>query len=186
MILLNILKTMLFIIAYLFFNDGVQAVIVVSSQFGREALGLDYSKLAIIILIVQFVAYFGAKFFAHVAAKYNNKIALVISLVIWVAIIFYTYSFLSTTLEFYIIGCVIGLVLGGTQALSRSLYSLLIPTGQEAEYFSLYEVSERGTSWIGPLVFGLSLQFTGSYRIAILSLGIFLVVGLLLLLKLNV
>ena len=179
-------KTMLFIIAYLFFNDGVQAVIVVSSQFGREALGLDYSTLAIIILIVQFVAYFGAKFFAHVAAKYNNKIALVISLVIWVAIIFYTYSFLSTTLEFYIIGCVIGLVLGGTQALSRSLYSLLIPTGQEAEYFSLYEVSERGTSWIGPLVFGLSLQFTGSYRIAILSLGIFLVVGLLLLLKLNV
>jgi len=111
---------------------------------------------------------------------------LIISLVIWVGIIFYAYSFLNSVLGFYILGCIIGLVLGGTQALSRSLYSLLIPSGQEAEYFSLYEVSERGTSWIGPLVFGLSLQFTGSYRIAILSLGIFLVTGLLLLLKLNV
>jgi UMF1 family MFS transporter len=112
--------------------------------------------------------------------------ALVISLVIWVGIIIYAYSFLNSVLGFYITGFVIGLVLGGTQALSRSMYSLMIPKGQEAEYFSLYEVSERGTSWIGPLVFGLSLQFTGSYRIAILSLGIFLFAGLLLLLKLNV
>ncbi len=81
---------------------------------------------------------------------------------------------------------VIGLVLGGSQALSRALFSLMIPKGQEAEYFSLYEISERGTSWIGPLLFGLALQFTGSYRIALLSLVVFFIAGLFLLLKVDV
>ena len=77
-------------------------------------------------------------------------------------------------------------MLGGSQALSRSLFSQMIPQGQEAEYFSLYEVSERGTSWLGPLIFGLALQFTGSYRFALLSVAIFFVVGLLLLTRVDV
>jgi UMF1 family MFS transporter len=76
--------------------------------------------------------------------------------------------------------------MGGTQALSRSLYSKLIPGNKEAEYFSLYEVSERGTSWLGPLLFGLSLQFSGSYRFAILSLVLFFILGIILLIKVNV
>ncbi|HFD40390.1 MAG TPA: MFS transporter, partial [Anaerolineae bacterium] len=75
--------------------------------------------------------------------------------------------------------------LGGSQALSRSLFSLMIPKGQEAEYFSLYEVSERGTSWLGPLLFGLALQYTGSYRIGILSVAVFFVLGLVLLIFVN-
>ena len=75
----------------------------------------------------------------------------------------------------------IGLVLGGSQALSRSLFSQMIPRGREAEYFSLYEISERGTSWIGTLVFGITLQATGSYRSAIISLVAFFVVGFILL-----
>ena len=73
------------------------------------------------------------------------------------------------------------IVLGGTQALSRSSFSLMIPRGQEAEYFSLYEVSERGTSWLGPLLFGLTLQLTASYRLGILSLVVFFVAGFVLL-----
>jgi UMF1 family MFS transporter len=75
----------------------------------------------------------------------------------------------------------IGIVLGGTQALSRSYYSLLIPRGKEAEYFSFYHAMERGTSWFGTLVFGLVYQFTDSYRPAIFALvGFFLIGGLLL------
>ena len=80
----------------------------------------------------------------------------------------------------------VGLVLGGSQALSRSLFSQMIPDGSEAEYFGLYEISERGTSWIGPLVFAVAVQLTGTQRIAIISLIIFFIVGLLLLSRVDV
>ncbi len=178
--------TLQFLIAYLIFNDGVQAVIVVSAQFGQEALNLDIGTLTTVILMVQFVAFFGAKLFNFIADKINSKNALVLSLIIWSGTILYAYLFLESIIGFYAMAFVIGIVLGGTQALSRSLFSLMIPLGKEAEYFSLYEISERGTSWMGPLIFGLSLQFTGSYQFAILSLLIFFVVGLLLLVKFDV
>jgi MFS transporter, UMF1 family len=84
-------------------------------------------------------------------------------------------------LPFLALAVVIGLVLGGTQALARSFYSLLIPRGREAEYFSLYQACERGTSWSGTLVFGIVHQLTHSYRPAIISLVIFFVLGFLLL-----
>ncbi|MDT3740128.1 MAG: MFS transporter [Candidatus Kapabacteria bacterium] len=182
----NYPKTLMFIFAYLLFNDGVQSVIVVSSQFGQEELGLDIGTLTTVILMVQFVAFGGAKFFDYLSRKINTKNALMLSIVIWILCVVYAYLMLDSTAGFYALGAVIGLVLGGTQALSRSLYSLMIPPGKESEYFSLYEISERGTSWIGPLVFGLSLQFTGSYRIAIFSLGIFFILGLILLFKVNI
>ncbi len=79
--------------------------------------------------------------------------------------------------QFFVVGAVIALVLGGSQALSRSLFSLMIPKGQETEYFSLYEISERGTSWMGPLLFGLAIQMTDSYRIAVLSVSVFFIAG---------
>ena len=174
-------QTLLFVCAYMIFNDGVQAVIVVSAQFGQEALNIDISTLTSVILMVQFVAYFGAVLFSYLAKKFGSKNSLIISLVIWILIIIYAYQFLNGVFSFYMIGILIGLVLGGTQAISRSIYSLLIPRGKEAEYYSLYEVSERGTSWIGPLLFGLSLQFSESHHFAILSLGVLFVVGLILL-----
>ena len=77
---------------------------------------------------------------------------------------------------FYLVYLAI-LVLGGSQALTRSLYSQLIPTGQEGEYYGFYEISDRGTSWLGPLFFGLVFQLTSSYRLGIVSLVIFFVVG---------
>ena len=98
----------------------------------------------------------------------------------------YAYALLHNTRDFFIMAGMIAMVLGGSQALSRSLFSRLIPKGQESEYFGLYEISDKGASWLGPLLFGLALQFTGSYRIAILSLVVFFVLGLLLLLKVNV
>jgi UMF1 family MFS transporter len=82
---------------------------------------------------------------------------------------------------FVLLGAAIGLVMGGSQALSRSLFSQLIPPGKEAEYFSLYMVSDRGTSWIGPLIFGVVFQATHSYRAAIFSLVGFFVLGFVLL-----
>jgi UMF1 family MFS transporter len=136
--------------------------------------------------MVQFVAFFGSLLFNYIAKGIGSKQAIVVSLLIWTGCLIYAYGFLQTAFQFFILAAVIGIVLGGSQALSRSVYSLMIPRGQEAEYFSLYEVSERGTSWLGPLLFGLSLQLTGSYRIAIVSLVIFFILGLVLLFRVDV
>ncbi len=174
-------QTLLFLIAYLLYNDGIQTVIALSSQFGSEELGVGASSLIALILMVQFVAFGGALFFGYLAGKIVTKRAILASLVIWSLTVIYAYAFLQTEVQFFIMGAVIAIVLGGSQALSRSVFSTMIPKGQEAEYFSLYEISERGTSWIGPLVFGLALQMTGSYRIGILSVVIFFIAGLVML-----
>jgi len=179
-------QTLLFLVAYLFYNDGIQTVITLSSEFGQEELGLPISTLTAVILMVQFVAFLGSILFNYISKAVGTKRAIMISLLIWTGALVYAYGFLRTSLHFFILGAVIAIVLGGSQALSRSVFSSMIPKGQEAEYFSLYEVSDRGTSWLGPLLFGLALQFTGSYRIAILSLVIFFIVGLALLTRVNI
>ncbi|MBC8162238.1 MAG: MFS transporter [Roseiflexaceae bacterium] len=173
-------QTLLFLAAYLLYNDGIQAVIALSSQFGAEELGMESSSLITLILIVQFMAFFGALLFGWLARLLGTKRALIVSLLIWTATVVAAY-FVQNGTQFYILAVPIALVLGGSQALSRSVFSQMIPPGQEAEYFSLYEVSERGTSWLAPLFFGLALQFTGSYRIAIISLIVFFFAGLALL-----
>lgn len=178
--------TLLFLVAYLLYNDGIQTVIALSAQFGAEELGMESSQLVLLILMVQFVAFGGALGFGWLAARIGAKRAILGSLVIWTAVTVYAFALLDSVAQFFVMGAVIGIVMGGSQALSRSLFSQLIPRGQEAEYFSLYEVSERGTSWMGPLLFGLALQFTGSYRVAILSVAIFFIAGLALLPFVNI
>ncbi|HXU38200.1 MAG TPA: MFS transporter [Blastocatellia bacterium] len=179
-------QTLLFLIAYLLYNDAIQAVIALASVFGAEELKLDQSTLVQVILLVQFAAFFGSLIFNWIAKAIGSKRAIIVSLVIWTAVLVYAYGLLQTRLQFFILGAVIAIVLGGSQALSRSVYSLMIPKGQEAEYFSLYEVSDKGTSWLAPLMFGLALQFTHSYRVAILSLVVFFIVGLALLVRVDV
>ncbi len=178
--------TLLFLLAYLIYADGVQTVISLSSQFGQEELGLPLSTLTSVILMVQFVAFFGALGFGYLANRIGAKRAILGSLVVWIGVVVYAYAFLYTAAQFWVLGAAIAIVLGGTQALSRSLYSQMIPRGQESEYFSLYEVSDKGTSWLGPLLFGLALQFTGSYRLAIVSIVVFFGLGMVLLSRVNI
>ncbi len=172
-------QTMLFLAGYLIYNDGIQTVIALASQFGAEELKLEQSTLIQGILLVQFVGIFGALAFGWLARRIGAKKAILVSLVIWVGVVGAAYAIIQPGQagQFYLFAAVVALVLGGSQALSRSLFSVMIPPGQESEYFSLYEISERGTSWLGPLVFGLALQMTGSYRVAIVLLIIFFVVG---------
>src|SRR5215470_19039323 len=179
-------QTVLFLVAYLIYNDGIQTVITMCSQFGQEELGLSISTLTTVVLMAQFVGYFGNLIFNWIAAALGAKRAVMISLVVWSGALGYVYGFLHNSLHFYILGVVIALVMGGSQALSRSLYSQMIPKSQEAEYFSLYEVSDKGTSWLGPAIFGFALHFTRSYRSAILSLVIFFFVGMILLSMVNI
>lgn len=179
-------QTLLFLIAYLLYNDAVQAVIALSGQFGVDELKIPMSTLALAILMVQFLAFAGALLFNLVAKGIGTKPAIVVSLFIWTGVLVGVYLFVRTTLHFFVMAAVVAIVLGGTQALSRSLFSQMIPKGREAEYFSLYEIGDKGTSWMAPLFFGLALQFTGSYRLAILSLILFFLAGLAVLLKIDV
>lgn len=174
-------STLRYLIAYLIYNDGIQTVIVVSTSFAAEELGVEASTLALLVLVIQFVAFLGAIAFNYVANSIGAKRAIMISLVIWSAIVIFAFAFLYEEWQLWILGVAVALVLGGSQALSRSLFSQMIPGGREAEYFGFYEVSERGTSWIGPLLFGLAVQITGQQRLAIVSLIIFFVAGLILL-----
>jgi UMF1 family MFS transporter len=171
-------NTLKFLVGYLLYNDAIQTVLVVSAQFGSQELGLEVTQLTTTILISQIVGIFGALAFNRLARRITAKRAVMTTLVIWIALLFYAYGFVHNATEFYVMGAFAGLVMGGSQALSRSIFAQLVPHGKEAEYFSIYEVGDKGTSWLGPPTFGLALQMTGSYRVAILSLLIFFLAGL--------
>ncbi len=179
-------QTVKFMIAFLLYNDAIQTVIALATQFGNDELKIPVRLLTLAILMVQFVAFFGALTFKWLAAKIGAKRAVELSLVIWTAVLVYIYFSVRTTLQFFVMAAVVAVVLGGSQALSRSLYAQLIPKLKEAQYYSIYEISDKGTSWVCPLFFGLALQFTKSYRVAILSLILFFFAGLLLLFKVDV
>jgi len=190
----NFPETLKYLLAYFLYNDGIQTVIAVSSTFAaapliRGGVGMDQSTLIIVILMIQFMAFFGALLWGKLANWVGSKRSIIVSLVIWAGVVIYAYFGLkgeSRVLEFFILGAFIALVMGGSQAISRSLYAQIIPAGKQAEYYSFYEVSERGTSWIGPLLFGLVNQVFGSLRPAILSLIFFFVAGLVVLPFVNV
>ena len=179
-------ETLRFLIAYLLYNDAVQAVITLAAQFGSDELKMPIADLTAMILMVQFVAFFGSFLFDWIAKGIGAKSAVIVSLLIWTGVLVAMYVSVRNERQFFIVAAVVAIVLGGTQALSRSLFSQMIPKGREAEYFGVYEISDKGTSWMCPLLFGLALQFTGSYRLAILSLITFFAAGLLVLLTVNV
>ena len=181
-------RTLQFLIAYLLYNDGIQTVIAMAGLFLAQELFVargipsDRTVLLIAFGIAQLVAFIGSFAFERIAHWTSAKTAILVSLVIWSGIVIYGYGFLHTVPEAYFMSGVIGFVLGGSQALSRSLFSQMIPNGREAAFFGIYAISERGTSWIGPLVFGRVAQMTDSYRPAILALIFFFVVGSIILL----
>ena len=179
-------QTLLFLVAYLFYNDGIQTVIYSASVYGDKQLGFGTSILIATILIVQFVAFGGALIFGRLAARIGSHRTILGGLFVWILVVCFGFFLPEKQIApFLLLAVAIGLVLGGTQALSRSFFSQLIPRGREAEYFSLYQACERGTSWLGTLVFGVVHQLTDSYRPAILALIAFFVVGGLLLWRLD-
>ena len=178
--------TLTFLVAYLFYNDGIQTVITTASTYGEKQLGFGTSVLIATILLIQFVAFGGALFFGRLAGKYGAYRSILWGTFAWmvivVAALFLPYQNVAL---FLLVAVAIGIVMGGTQALSRSFFSLLIPRGREGEYFSLYNAAERGTSWFGTLLFGVVFQLTGSYRPSILALIVFFVLGAFFLLRVD-
>jgi UMF1 family MFS transporter len=180
-------QTLLFFAAYLLYNDGIQTVITVTTVYAKEQLELGTGMIISAVLMVQFLAFVGALLLGGLARFCGAKRVVLASLVMWTGAVAAAY-FLGTEAvwQFYLLTAFIGVVLGGSQALSRSLFSHMIPERQEAEYFSLYEISECGTSWLGPLLFSLTLQLPTSYHSALASLVVFFALDFVLLVLVDV
>lgn len=170
--------TLTFLLAFLFYNDGIQTVIAVASTYGSKQLGLSQSVLIATILLIQFVAFGGALLFGRLAQRFGSYRSILWGTYGWMVIVVLAVLLPAhQVVPFLGLGIGIAVVLGGTQALSRSFFSLLIPRGREGEYFALYNACERGTSWFGTFLFAVVFQVSGSYRPAIVALVVFFVLG---------
>jgi len=185
--LLGFKQLLLFVLAYFFYNDATQTVIAVSGAYAEETLGLEAEAIIITFLIVQFVAFGGAFAFGALAGRVGAKRSILISLVIWVAIAIGAY-FLpkGQAIPLYTLAVFVGFVLGGVQALSRSLYGSMIPEEASAEFYGFYSVFSKFAAIWGPLVFALVSNATGSGRPAILSVILFFAVGFILLARVDI
>ena len=170
----------LFLVAYMIYNDGIHTVTSMATIYGTEELGLSTTALMVTLLLVQVVAIGGALIFSRLAGRIGAKRSVMFALVLWSGVVTYGY-FIHTATEFFVLGMIVGIVLGGTQALSRSLYGAMIPENASAEFYGFYSVFSKFSSIWGPVTFGVIKQITGSARLSIISLMVFFIVGLILL-----
>mgnify|MGYP003646021941 CR=1 FL=1 len=171
-----------FLTAFFLYSIGVQTVILLAGLFGKQELGIDTSKLIIIILLINLVAIVGAFIFSRISEKIGNIKTLQLAVLIWggicVAAFMLDAKSPNIDLQFYILGGTIGMVLGATQSLSRSTYSKLLPeTHDHATYFSFFDVTEKVAIVVGTFIFGLVSAITHSMRTSFLILALFFVLG---------
>jgi len=174
----------LFIVAYWFYNDGIGTTIKMAAIFGNE-IGISTLDLIGALTITQLIGIPCSFAFGRLARFISPKKAILIGLVVYLCITISAF-FMQTALHFWLLAGTVGIVQGGTQALSRSLFSSMLPKEKSAEFFSFYNVSGKFAGIAGPLLFGLASQISGSSRFGILSLIIFFITGGILLIKVNV
>lgn len=174
-----------FLIAFFFFTMGIQTVMYVATLFGSKELKLESGQLIATILIIQFVAIGGAYLFAYLSKKIGNIKALLTALVIWIIICFSAY-FVVNANQFYLLAFTVGIVMGGSQSLSRSTYSKLLPeTKDTTSFFSFYDTSEKIAIVLGTASYGLIEEITGNMRNSVFSLGTFFLLGFILLIRMK-
>jgi len=180
-------QILLFVVAFMFYNDGTQTTINISGAYAEDTLGLEITEVITAFLIVQFIAFGGAYLFGLISGRIGPKRAILANLVVWVGIAVAAYSLPEgEALPFYVLAAFVGFVLGGVQALSRSLYGTMIPEEAAAEFYGFFSVFAKFSAIWGPLVFGLVSSVTGSGRPAILSIVAFFIIGAVLLSRVNV
>ncbi|MCO6497324.1 MAG: MFS transporter [Chitinophagaceae bacterium] len=166
-----------FLLAFFFYNMGVQTVMLAATNFGSKVLGLPSTNLIITVVLIQLVAIAGAQLMSFLSSRFGNLQVLIAVVLFWIVICVAGY-YMTTATHFYILACGVGLVMGGIQSLSRSTYSKLMPvTRDTASFFSFYDVSEKVAIVIGLVTFGLIEELTGSMRNSVLSLMAFFLIG---------
>ncbi len=172
-----------YLFAYWFFNDGINTVIIMAAAYGSE-IGIGTSDLIKALLITQFVGIPFTLLFGKIAERAGSKRSLYISLSVYVVVICLGY-FMESAWQFYALAILVGCVQGGSQSIARSIYSGLIPAERSAEFFSFLSISGKFASIIGPAVFGIVGQLTGSSRFGIVSLILFFAAGIILLTRVD-
>ena len=168
-----------FLLAFFFYNMGVQTVMYLAALFGDKELKMEGDKLILTVLIIQIVAIGGSYLFAYISRLKGNRFSLMLQVFIWILICITAY-YVKSEYQFYVLAFVVGMVMGGIQALSRATYSKLIPVDSisHASYFSFYDVTFNISVAIGTFTYGLIEQITGSMRNSALALAVFFVIGL--------
>jgi UMF1 family MFS transporter len=174
----------LLLVAFVIYNDGIQTVIKLATAYGTE-IGIPEGVLIAAILLVQFVGIPCAVAFGRLAERVGAKRAVLGGIAVYAGIAVLAY-FMRTSTHFLVLAVLVGLVQGGTQALSRSLFASMVPPHRSGEFFGFYGVFEKFSGLLGPLLFALVVQFGGTNREAILSVVVFFVAGGALLRRVNV
>lgn len=175
-----------FLLSFFCYSAGVQTIIYLAATFAEKELAFDSSELILVVIILQLVAIGGAYFFAFVSKLRGNIASIMSMLIIWLAICLLAY-FVSDKLQFYVIAGLVGLVMGGIQSMSRSTYSKLIARQEETtSYFSFYEVLEKLAIVFGTFSFGFIDQISGGMRNSVLVLGVYFVLGILVLSRVKI
>lgn len=171
-----------FLLSFLIFSMGVHTVMLLAPLFAESEIGFKADQMILLVIILQILAVVGAYFFAFLSKIKGNKFAIGIILIIWAIVCVLSY-FLQEKLSFYIMGGIIGVVMGAIQSLSRSTYSKLIPkdTIDTASYFSFYDITEKLAIVIGTFAYGYIEQITGNMRFSMISMAIFFIIGFLIL-----
>jgi UMF1 family MFS transporter len=174
----------LFLLSFLFYNDGIQTVVSQASTFALGELAFPEAELMAVILMIQFLALPGSLLIGRCADVCGQKQTLLACLLVWMVVLILALYVQSRT-GFWFLAAVIAFVLGGTQSVSRSLMAVMIPSNQNAQYFGFFNLSGKATSFLGTFLFGAIVATTGSSRIAIFSLLPLFAIGALLMLKVN-
>lgn len=171
-----------FLPAFFFFNMGIQTIMLIAALFGENELHLETQQLITVILLIQLLAVVGARITSWLSSKLGNKLVLIILVIVWNIICGLAWG-ITTAEQFYMLAALVGLIMGGSQSLSRSTYAKLIPDGRDdtASFFSFYDVAEKISIVIGTATFGIVDALTGSMRTSILGLITFFAIGLVLL-----
>ncbi len=174
----------LFLVAYLLFNEGVETVISNAAIFGREVAGMQEGSLVLCFLVIQGVAAVGALGFGWVADRVSGKKTILATLFVWLGVLGFAF-FTRTAAMFWTLGIFVALVMGGTQAVSRSFFGQMTPRGKSAKFFGFFAIGGKFAAALGPLVFGTVAQLTGHMRWGIVSLAVFFVAGMALLCRVD-
>ncbi|WP_353640709.1 MFS transporter [Thermoactinomyces sp. DSM 45891] len=173
-----------FLIAFWFFNDGINTIIKMATIYGKE-IGIGTTHLITALLLTQFIGFPSTLLFGKIAEKVGSKSTLFITLFTYLILVCIGY-YMQSAMHFYILAGLVGLVQGGSQAISRSIFSRMVPVYHNTEFFGFFSLTGKCASILGPFVFALVGQLSGSSRLGILSLVFFFVVGIILLFRVNI